>query len=125
VITTVTPVTSVGDAASREPARILVLVSGRWVGATAVAVLASVAAFMYLDWILAAFLSIMLVTLAVLAFLARDWDRHATYEERELERARRRAEKWERGKRARERDRARWEAHQARQEARKAADSER
>ena len=51
----------------------------------------------------------------VVAFLARDWDSHSTYEERELARARRRAEKWERGADARARDRASWEAHQARQ----------
>jgi ABC-type Fe3+ transport system permease subunit len=86
----------------------------------AVAVLAAVAAFVYLDPIVAAFLSIMLMTVVVIAFLARDWERHATYEERELDRARRRAEKWERGRDARERDRVRWEAHQARQEAKRA-----
>jgi hypothetical protein len=50
-----------------------------------------------------------------MAAFARDWDRHSTFEERELARARKRAEKWERGKSARDRDRARWEAHQARQ----------
>ena len=54
----------------------------------------------------------------VIAVVARDWDRHSTFEERELARARKRAEKWERGKDARDRDRARWEAHQARQAAR-------
>ncbi|MFD2093947.1 hypothetical protein [Blastococcus deserti] len=87
----------------------------------AVAVIGSAAAFLYLDPILASFVVIMLATVLVIAVAARDWDRHATFEERELERARRRAEKWERGKEARERDRARWEAHRARQEAKKAA----
>jgi hypothetical protein len=82
-----------------------------------VAVLASVTAFLVLDPIIAAFVAIMLATAVVIAFLARDWDRHSTFEERELERARRRQEKWERGAAARERDRARWEAHRARQEA--------
>ena len=61
---------------------------------------ASVLAFLLLDPIVAAFQAILLVTCAVLALLAR---------------ARKRAEKWERGKDARARDRARWEAHQARQ----------
>ena len=91
----------------------------------AVVVGGSVAAFVYLDPIIAAFLTIMLVTVWVMAFLARDWDRHSTFEERELVRARRRAEKWERGKDARERDRAKWEAHKARQEAQKAGQPER
>jgi uncharacterized membrane protein len=95
--------------------------SGRWVLWSAIAVLGSVAAFVFLDPILAAFVSIMLVTVVVLAVLAQDWDRHSTFEERELERARRRKEKWERGAAARDRDRAKWEAHRARQEAKKAA----
>ena len=79
-----------------------------------VAVLA-VLAVVLLDPILAAFVVILLVTAAVIAYVARDWDQHSTYEERELARAQRRAEKWERGKDARARDRAKWEAHQARQ----------
>jgi hypothetical protein len=80
----------------------------------------TVLAFRSLDPIIAAFLAILGVTLVVSAFLARDWDSHSTYEEREAARARRRAEKWERGAAARDRDRVRWEAHQARQ-ARQAA----
>jgi hypothetical protein len=75
----------------------------------------SVLAFVLLDPILAAFFVILLLTAAGMVLLARDWDRHSTYEERELARARRRAEKWERNKDVRARDRARWEAHQARQ----------
>lgn len=75
----------------------------------------SVLAFLLLDPILAAFVAILLVTGAVVAVLARDWDRHSTYEERELARSIKRAEKWERNKDVRARDRARWEAHQARQ----------
>jgi uncharacterized membrane protein len=94
--------------------------TGRWaIGVAAVA--GSVAAFVLLDPILAAFVAILLVTVAVIAGLASDWDRHSTFEERELERARRRKEKWERGATARERDRVKWEAHRARQEAKKAA----
>jgi membrane protein implicated in regulation of membrane protease activity len=83
-----------------------------WGAAVAVV---SVLAFVLLDPVLAAFVTILLVTAAVVALLARDWDRHSTYEERELARAQRRAEKWERGTDARARDRAKWEAHQARQ----------
>jgi hypothetical protein len=95
--------------------------TGRWGVGVAVAVAGSVAAFLLLDPILAAFLAILLVTVAVIAVLASDWDRHSTFEERELERARRRKEKWDRGAAARERDRVKWEAHRARQEAKKAA----
>ena len=87
----------------------------RWTIGGGVAVLGSLAAFLLLDPILAAFLAILLVTSVVIAVLAADWDRHSTFEERELERARRRKEKWERGAAARERDRAKWEAHRARQ----------
>ena len=95
--------------------------SVRWVGWGVGGVLGSVAAFVYLDPIIAAFVAILVVTAVTMAFLARDWDRHSTFEERELERARRRKEKWERGAAARERDRVKWEAHRARQEAKKAA----
>ena len=81
---------------------------------TAVVAVVSVLAFLLLDPIVAAFVVIVLATAAVMAFLARDWDRHSTFDEREAARARKRAEKWERGKDARARDRARWEAHRAR-----------
>lgn len=74
---------------------------------------ASVLAFRTLDPIIAAFLVIMGLTALVIGLAARDWDRHSTFEERELARARKRKAKWEAGKAARERDRARWEAHQA------------
>jgi hypothetical protein len=76
---------------------------------------ASVLAFLELDPIIAAFLVILGGTAVVIAAVARDWDRHSTFEERELARARKRAAKWERNKDVRARDRARWEAHQARQ----------
>ena len=89
--------------------------TGRWAAGGAVAVLGSVAAFALLDPVIAAFVAIVLVTVAVIGALAGDWDRHSTFEQRELARARKRAEKWERTKDARDRDRARWEAHQARQ----------
>ena len=86
----------------------------------ALAAVLGVLAVVLLDPILAAFIVIMLVTGAVVAVLARDWDRHSTFEERELARSLKRAEKWERNKDVRARDRAKWEAHQARQ-ARKSA----
>ncbi len=95
--------------------------SGRWVGWAVGTILASVLAWLLLDPILAAFVAILLATCAALAFLARDWEQHSTYEERELTRAQRRARKWESGAAARERDRARWEAHQARQAAKRDA----
>ena len=58
-----------------------------------------------------------LVLLVVLA-MASDWDSHPDFEEREMARARRRREKWERNADVRARDRARWDAHQARKAAR-------
>ena len=60
-----------------------------WGAAVAVG---SVLAFVLLDPVLAAFVLILLVTGLGVAVLARDWDRHSTYEERELARARKRAE---------------------------------
>ena len=104
------------DAGARHGARrgaALALAAAVWAAG-------SVLAFLYLDPIIAAFLVILAGTAVVAAAFARDWDRHSTFEERELARARKRAEKWERNKDARARDRARWEAHQARQ-ARKSA----
>ena len=97
--------------------------ASRWAGVAlgaAVWATGSVLAFLNLDPIVAAFLVILGGTAVVIAAVARDWDRHSTFEERELARARKRAEKWERGMAARDRDRARWEAHHARQ-ARKSA----
>jgi hypothetical protein len=86
-----------------------------WGGLVAVV---SVLAFRLLDPIVAAFVVILLLTGAVVAVLARDWDQHSTYEERELARTLRRAEKWERNSAARDRDRARWEDHQSRRASR-------
>ena len=76
----------------------------------------SVLAFLTLDLILAALLVVLVGTAGALVAVARNWDRHSTFEERELVRARRRAEKWERNSDVRARDRARWEAYQQRQE---------
>jgi primosomal protein N'' len=76
---------------------------------------ACTAAFVLLDPIIAAFVTAVLVTALAMAFAARDWDRHPTYEQREQARTLRRKAKWERGQAARDRDRLKWEAHQARQ----------
>lgn len=76
--------------------------------------LGAVAAFAVLDPVIAAFAGILGLTAVVAVFLASDWVRSTSYEEREAERARRRKARWEAGAAARERDRARWEAHQAR-----------
>lgn len=75
----------------------------------------AVLAFATLDPIIAAFLLILGGTAVAIAVSARDWDRHSTFEERELARARKRSAKWARNADVRARDRARWEAHQARQ----------
>lgn len=82
--------------------------------AAALWALGSVAAFVLLDPVIAAFLCIMGLTAVAAAFLGSGWVRSTTFEEREAERVRRRKAKWEAGAAARERDRARWEAHQAR-----------
>jgi hypothetical protein len=90
----------------------------KWIGFSAVVAAGCVAAFLFLDPIIAAFVALVLVTGLGAAFVARDWDRHPTYEQREQARTLRRKAKWERGQAARDRDRAKWEAHQARQAAR-------
>ena len=77
--------------------------------------LATAAAFLLADLIVGAFVAIIGACLWAVAVLAADWDRHSSFEDRELDRAHRRAAKRERTQDARARDRARWEAHQARQ----------
>ena len=72
-------------------------------------------AFAALDVVIAAAVAVALITVVGLTLAASGWDQHSTYEERELARARRRQEKWDRNKEARERDRIKWEAHHARQ----------
>ena len=86
-----------------------------WVLGAAGWAVGSVLAFLLLHPVLAAFLSIMGLTAVAVAALAAGWERHPSFEERELARARKRAAKRERTKDARARDRARWEAHEARQ----------
>jgi hypothetical protein len=85
--------------------------------AAAVWLVGTVVAFLLLDWIVALFASILGLTLVGVAFLASDWVRSSTFEEREAERANRRQAKWDAKADVRARDRARWEAHQARKAA--------
>lgn len=76
---------------------------------------ATAAAFLLLDPILGAAVAIFGGIGLALAAAAADWDRHSSFEDREMDRALRRKEKWARGADARARDKARWDAHQARQ----------
>ena len=92
------------------------------VAAGIVGVAVVIGAFAILDPLLAAFVAIVVAVGLAMAVAARDWDQHETYEQRELDRARRRAEKWERNADARARDRAKWEAYQARKAAKAAGD---
>jgi hypothetical protein len=85
-----------------------------------VLIVLSALAFLFVDPIIGAFLGILGVTGVVIAWLARDWDQHPSFEERERARARKREAKRERTAGARARDRERWEAHQAKK-ARRAA----
>jgi fatty acid desaturase len=88
----------------------------KWIAVGAVVVAACCTlAFVELNPIVAAFVAIVLVTGLGVAFVARDWDSHPTYEQREEARNLRRKAKWEARADVRERDRVRWEAHQARQ----------
>ncbi len=82
----------------------------------------SVLAFLTLSPVIAAAVLIGSLTLVAVLGLAADWEKHPSFEERELARSRRRREKWERTADARAKDRARWEAHQARQAAKRQAD---
>ena len=81
----------------------------------------SVLAFVFVDPILGAFPAIFGVTSLAIAWVARDWDQHPGFEEREAARARKRAVKYDRAAGARAKDRERWEAHQAKK-ARRAAE---
>lgn len=96
------------------------VVSKSWLRWAVVWAVVTVAVFLLINWILALFIAILGLTLVVIGAVASDWDQHSTFEERELVRARKRKEKFERTADVRARDRARWEAHQEKQ-ARKAA----
>ena len=80
----------------------------RWAG---VYVVVAALAFLFLYWVIALFIAIVGATLLVVGVLASDWDQHSTFEQRELVRARKRKEKWERNAAARDKDRAILEQH--------------
>jgi hypothetical protein len=90
-------------------------VSKSWLRWAVVWAVVTAAVFLLMNWILALFIAIVGLTLVVVVAVASDWDRHSTFEERELARARRRKARYERSADARARDRALWEEHQARQ----------
>lgn len=82
-------------------------------------------AFRVLNPIIAAALMILAATVLGMVGLARDFDQHPGYEEREQVRAERRTITFAKNQGARDKDRAKWAAHQARQrqnEARQAAE---
>jgi hypothetical protein len=87
-------------------------------------VLVTVLAFL-LDPILGSFVGIFGAIAVLVVALAGSWDQHPDFEQRELERARRRAARkernWEKNAGARERDRARYAAHQAKLAAKREA----
>ncbi len=73
----------------------------------------SLLAFSTLSPVLAAAVLIGALTLVAVVAAAADWEKHPSFEERELARARKRKERWEATADVRARDRARWEAYQA------------
>ncbi|SDX75853.1 hypothetical protein SAMN05661080_01085 [Modestobacter sp. DSM 44400] len=90
--------------------------SKRVVVAGVVWVVVTVLAFL-VDPILGSVVGIFGATGVVVLSLGNSWDRHPDFEERELDRSRRRAakkaENWDKNADVRERDRARYTAHQA------------
>ncbi len=113
-----------GPAAAVGATGILACVNGRLVLAGAIWAAVSVLALVAVGNVIVALGLIVFgfVLLVVLA-MASDWEGHPDFEERELARARRRREKWERNAGARARDRERWEAHQARKAGRTTRDT--
>ena len=87
--------------------------SKRTVVAGAVWVLLTVLAFLA-DPVLGACVLIFGGIGVVVVQLASSWEEHPDFEARELDRARRRKVKWDKGAGAREKDAARYAAHQAR-----------
>ncbi len=82
-------------------------------------VLLAVAAYTAWDAVVAVGVVVAGVTLVLLGGLAADWEKHPSFEERELARARRRKERWDARADVRARDRARWEAYQAKKAAKR------
>jgi hypothetical protein len=86
--------------------------SKRTLVAGALWVLLTVLAFL-VDPILGACVLVFGAIGVIVVQLGSTWDEHPDYEARELQRARRRKVKWEKGAKAREKDTARYAAHQA------------
>lgn len=89
--------------------------NGLWWGGLVALLVGGYLAFRALDPIIAAALVIVAATVLGMAVLARDWDRHPGFEEREQARAEKRKIKFARNQGTRDKDRAKWAAHQARQ----------
>ena len=87
------------------------------VPAAAAVVLLTVATFLAYDAVMAVGTLIAGATLVAVVHLAADWEKHPSFEERELARARRRKERWEATADVRARDSARFEAYQAKKAA--------
>ena len=85
--------------------------------AAAAVLLLTVAAFLAYDAVVAVGTLIAGATLVAVVGLAADWEKHPSFEERELARARKRKERWEATAGDRARDRARFEAYQAKKAA--------
>jgi hypothetical protein len=90
--------------------------SKRTVVAGALWVVLSVLAFL-VDPILGAGVLIFGAIGVVVVQLGSTWEEHPDFEARELDRARRRKVKWEKGAKARAKDAARYAAHQAKRAA--------
>ncbi len=97
----------------------LALAGGIWAAVTVVAFVAIG------NVIVASGMAVFGFVLLVVLAMAADWDDHPTFEQREMERARKRRAAWERSAGSRARDRERWEAHQARQAEKAARESRR
>jgi hypothetical protein len=96
--------------------------NGPWWAGLVVLIVGGYLAFRVLNPIIAAALVIVGATVLVMAGVARDWDQHPGYEEREQARAEKRKIKFAQNQGARDKDRAKWEAHQARQRQKAAQD---
>jgi hypothetical protein len=97
--------------------------NGLWWAGLAVLIVGGFLAFRVLNPIIAAAVVIVGATVLVMARVARNWDQHPGYEEREQARAEKRKIKFAQTQGARDKDRAKWEAHQVRQRQKAAQDA--
>lgn len=87
--------------------------SKRWLTWTLVWAAVTALAFLTINWILALAVAIFGLTVVVVLVMAGDWDHHPGFDDREMVRARKRKEKYERNAGRRAKDRALFEAGQA------------